>query len=269
MATTTALLKLADSKAQLGQALAEARSTYNMMASRATSFLTAYRAARRGNYKLMIRSLALGDVYKNKRPSPYLEYIFGWKPLMDDLRGLYHVARTQISRDLLIYGVGRTEDSTSGTSTRTTDRYGSYLTNWSLRRKYHVRINARIDATRIRAANQVGLVNVPAIAWDLIPYSFLFDWFFPIGNVLEALTATVGLTPYGWSRTFVGQAEETSGSFINSASSFIAPDRVQWFNHIREAGTGWPSPMPYSRCAPFKTGHVLTAVELFRLSLRS
>nr|APG77232.1 hypothetical protein [Hubei levi-like virus 8] len=39
-----------------------------------------------------------------------------------------------------------------------------------------------------------GLTNPAALAWELIPFSFVFDWLIPIGDWLSALDATVGMS---------------------------------------------------------------------------
>lgn len=46
-----------------------------------------------------------------------------------------------------------------------------------------------------RILSSVGLLNPAAIAWELVPLSFVFDWFYNIGDFLERQTADTGLTP--------------------------------------------------------------------------
>jgi hypothetical protein len=41
--------------------------------------------------------------------------------------------------------------------------------------------------------NQTGFTNPINLLWELLPFSFVADWFLPIGNYLEALTAWNGL----------------------------------------------------------------------------
>jgi hypothetical protein len=50
-----------------------------------------------------------------------------------------------------------------------------------------------VTSQSLTAAQQAGLTNPALVAWELVPYSFVFDWFVSVGGYLEALTATQGL----------------------------------------------------------------------------
>lgn len=43
------------------------------------------------------------------------------------------------------------------------------------------------------AERGIDIASLPSIAWELTPFSFMVDWFYPVGNSLEALSATRGL----------------------------------------------------------------------------
>jgi hypothetical protein len=45
-----------------------------------------------------------------------------------------------------------------------------------------------------RTLSQLGFINPAYLAWELTPFSFVIDWFLPIGNALNALDATMGLS---------------------------------------------------------------------------
>lgn len=46
----------------------------------------------------------------------------------------------------------------------------------------------------VALAGQLGLLNLPYVLWDAVPFSFLVDWFVPIGNFLSAQTLDYGYT---------------------------------------------------------------------------
>lgn len=46
------------------------------------------------------------------------------------------------------------------------------------------------DYLHIPAA--LGLTNPASVAWELVPFSFVVDWFAPVGDWLNALDATLG-----------------------------------------------------------------------------
>ena len=43
-------------------------------------------------------------------------------------------------------------------------------------------------------ANQLGFVNAGVVAWDVVPFSFVLDWFVNVGQFLAAFTDFWGLT---------------------------------------------------------------------------
>ena len=43
-------------------------------------------------------------------------------------------------------------------------------------------------------ANRLGLVNPLSVAWELVPFSFVVDWFSGVGNVLDGYTDLLGLS---------------------------------------------------------------------------
>lgn len=49
------------------------------------------------------------------------------------------------------------------------------------------------DRTLSRVAG-IGLLNPLAIGWELLPLSYILDWALPIGNWINGLDATLGLT---------------------------------------------------------------------------
>jgi hypothetical protein len=54
-------------------------------------------------------------------------------------------------------------------------------------------IHAKVKSESLTRLKQLGLANPAAIAWELVPFSFVFDWFVPVGEFLNAVTGTFGL----------------------------------------------------------------------------
>jgi hypothetical protein len=56
--------------------------------------------------------------------------------------------------------------------------------------------------------------DVPATLWEIVPYSFVVDWFVNVGDWLQAITPVPGITVRGHWATTVTETEETlSASF--------------------------------------------------------
>lgn len=66
------------------------------------------------------------------------------------------------------------------------------------------------------AANQLGLANPTKLAYDMLALSFVFDWFFPIGNYLETMSSTFGLRVTDGYVTTVVETKARIGARINT-----------------------------------------------------
>lgn len=138
----------------------------------------------------------------------WLEYSFGVMPLVSDISGAAHAASEIVERIVPPhrYVVGRGGNVTNDIIDGPLDSYGSFGTL-----RYQVTINRHadvtyrgvvqnhVDATGARAIPAIVGVSwsdvVPAI-WELIPYSFLVDYFTNIGDVLSALS--LNTTDIAW-----------------------------------------------------------------------
>jgi hypothetical protein len=97
--------------------------------------------------------------------------------------------------------VVRTARGTGHTSSRTKEdlkRTSSYTVKVGERKvttKSHSTIGIRykVDNGLLAFAAQTGFTNPINLAWEVLPYSFVVDWFLPIGPYLETLSAFHGL----------------------------------------------------------------------------
>jgi hypothetical protein len=69
---------------------------------------------------------------------------------------------------------------------------------------------------------QTGFTNPVNLAWELLPFSFVVDWFLPIGPYLEALSAFDGLTLLDGSQTQFTR-ELADASHHNEQISYLNP----------------------------------------------
>ncbi|DAD49962.1 maturation protein [ssRNA phage Esthiorhiza.2_46] len=129
----------------------------------------------------------------------YLEYRFGWRPLALDIADAYAglTSRTRMSNTAPCSASGKGSeklDSSSGLASYGWDSrmvldQNSYL-NYSFRIKGAIRLNLDSNG-RIPLAQslQLSTVNDFAVtAWDLLPYSFVVDYFVNVGEIVNALT---------------------------------------------------------------------------------
>lgn len=269
---TECLLKIKDQKLSLGENLATALQTYNLFAKNATTFFESLLAAKRGNWKSVARHLGLSGPLKSRGSwsARYLEYIYGWKPLMQDIYGGWELLNEQLPPALLVHATRKLSKSHS-------DSYVGFSTPNS--RKYEIQeyfhgydklsLTGRLSDVYARECARAGLINPASVAWEVVPYSFLIDWGMPIGNVLEALDASAGLTFVGG---YLSSRQEGTWSV---KESHWTPSGVQCetsqpgilatfaFSNVREKVTGWPFPQIYAK-SPFSTTHAANALALFR-----
>jgi hypothetical protein len=142
-------------------------------------------------------------VYKNDADlkgfvaKSYLERQYGWMPLLQDVRQHAEALAEFLvdhSNELRLIKKG-----SSGAYNVTDVNRTKYGETWELTRK--LRINTfcsmsiwyKIPDGRVNPLNTFGLTNPLVVAWELVPFSFVADWFLPIGDALAGLTATDGL----------------------------------------------------------------------------
>lgn len=170
-------------KMDLGTTIAEFPKTARMVGQAATNIANSIRYARRGNFSAAFESVGLDglrpirDVSKN-----WLALQYGWTPLMLDVESTCNV---------LSNGLG---DWRYGATAKRPYPYGfdpsavgSHIVTRTGVRHLKLRLDFQIDNAQAMTYSQLGLTNPVAIAWELVPFSFVADWFVPIGDWLGAL----------------------------------------------------------------------------------
>jgi hypothetical protein len=267
-ADTKALNALGDQKAQLGAMLAEARQTVDLLANAASRGAKVLLALKRGQLNQIPRLLTGGGKGAAGRSkdaaNAWLEYAYGWKPLADDLYGIHESVLEALTKKYKIRGKGYGE-TTGSTS------YNHYENEWNEKGKVSVKTTliASIDNQSTRSLHQIGLTNPLSVAWELVPWSFAIDWFIPVGNTLEACTATYGLVfDRGWRNkhfTWSAECQKRLGPLTES-TSVIQSGRIkeEGFAFFRDPLGGFPRPQFYADTTPFSTPRVLNALALVR-----
>lgn len=194
---TECLLKVNDRKVNLGEALAESRQTIGMLAKTTSTLVRVMLAARRRKWREVGKLLGLGGsatkhLSGKTFSDQWLSLQFGWMPLVNDIYGLGQQLQDGFRKDnFLIRAVRQLQDTASYKSTQSIlndDVIGT------IDLRYRCILWYRVSNADLQALSQMGLINPFEVAWAISPFSFLVDWLIPVGNVLEASTATLGLT---------------------------------------------------------------------------
>lgn len=169
--------------------------TTDMLADRVRQLAQVGKAVKKGNLKKAAKLLGStpprspkgrrgGDPDKpylrNEQTvtSGWLELQYGWQPLLSDIADLADAISKQdqprkqkISASHWIGKVGSCSRSCAS------------ISGWG---KYRKVLTGYINEVLPSFGDRLGLHDPASIAWELLPFSFVADWFIPIGNYLEA-----------------------------------------------------------------------------------
>jgi hypothetical protein len=121
---------------------------------------------------------------------------------------------------------------------------------------------------------QLGLTNPASMAWAALPYSFVVDWLLPVGTMLGALSAPVGLKfQTGYTTTRAWGDVEIRRTLLPQYGTVEHNDGVSRVQHSaaminREVHYTWPTVLPYVRFPFSNPTRLLNAAALLETSHR-
>jgi hypothetical protein len=268
---TIARERLRDPKrrAHLGAAIITTRQTAREVARNATNILQAYKDLRNGNFAKAARQLGLSpkDIATGGSiADAWLQWIYGIKPMLADIHdecnqmvNTYRDEGFPITVSCIRKVSHQTEPSTTST----------FNERWHCTGLAKVSYRANISNSYFDGLDESGVLNPLSILWEAVPFSFIVDWFVPVGNVLESLTATAGLD-YAW-----GYADEVQESHFEAhlqhwglpgVYTIVDPGvaKVGVYSFHRRTMSDFAMPALYAVGNPFSDTHVANAVALIR-----
>lgn len=276
-AEVSALLKVRDQKFNAALAIKEADKTAKLIGDRVFTLYSSYRHFRRGRFSEAAKALGIRGPKSGKgSANNWLEYQYGWMPLLQDIHGAYGEITRPYRYGGMPIGVKARVNSVEERKIVTPLDVFSVESQIQYQFRTQVCLWYRIDNEALFAASSVGMVNPLEIAWELTPWSFVVDWLIPIGDVLGALTATSGTTFIGGTRTLTttgtcsdvlsggSQTAEPGGVYERKITGTgNATQRRRIFKMQRSLYYSSPFPVPYYK-SPISTGHALNALALLR-----
>lgn len=132
----------------------------------------------------------------------WLEYRYGWLPTLSDID-------TLVNQPLGIPGT-----VVKASAFKRYDSTGYEEGGWDFTQNGSIRVSVQalliVKDPFIKTASQYGIANSSLVAWELMPYSFVADWVFGIGDYLEHLGALNGLEminpTHSWRHSFHQEA---------------------------------------------------------------
>ncbi len=282
-ASTKLLKKLKSGTINVAVASAEAKKTGATIANAATRMYNAYRNLRRGNFGQAAEDLggiasrrgrkrfsrAYAKDVERAVANGWLELQYGWKPLLNDVYGAaealakaqlvpMYLKETAVAKiNMPLKGFRKSSD---GLTTYYDEGYRETIVRFGV--TYY-----RKPGTA-RTAAELGITNPLTVAWELVPFSFVADWFLPVGQALETLDATNGLQFLDGYRSTVTRHYVTyTQTTVDTASSVWTENNQssgqEFVDFERVILSGFPSPtLPRFR-NPWSTTRAASALALF------
>lgn len=141
----------------------------------------------------------------------WLEYRYGWLPLVYSVQDGLNAFANKVMRGDIIKGTAAQEQDLTSSKQREIDiGPGTYYVNTVITgsRKYYGRYYARVTAPELFKFGSDPLRT----GWELVPWSFVFDWFVDVNSYLQAVSPFQAghLLGGGYSTKTVYTLEQTS-----------------------------------------------------------
>lgn len=126
-----------------------------------------------------------GDITK-RLSNDFLMFQFGLRPLMSDIFSTLEILASK-SYDVESYYTVRSQGKHT-----TSYKTGTKIITVTTKCRFVVDYN--VDNKLLATLHSIGLVNPLEIAWEMLPWSFVVDWFLPLGAWIHHLETNTGLT---------------------------------------------------------------------------
>lgn len=189
------LLGQTKNTAQLSVSLIEARQSLSMIQQRALQLAAFTLAVKKGNLKQASKIIGTPQPRTGAIKSgagQWLEFNLGWAPAIADIGNAVDVLQQPLKSHFV---------RASGTA-----KAASVWNNWppnpwsSGTVRHYNRVACRygievaIDNPNLYLANSLGFVNPASVIWEAVPFSFVVDYVFNIGQFLATGTDFLGLS---------------------------------------------------------------------------
>jgi len=183
-------------KVGAGVDFAEYKQSVRMIASTATTLWRAYRAVKQLRFgdaatALRMKFLPKGVSKFKSAGNNWLEFHFGWEPLFKDIHEALEVINDPVKS--FEYERARVKDEIRQNGRVS---FGATFHLWDARGYQSCTQGARVKFSKPgtnHTLDQWGISNPASIVWELVPFSFVVDWFVNIGDFLDSQTDFAGM----------------------------------------------------------------------------
>lgn len=184
--------------AQIGQ-------TVNGVIGSTRAVIQAFREVKRLNIGAAIRALAsapststtrMGNIHIPSKldsgsiSSTWLALQYGWLPLLSDISAAMDALEV-IAGPPRVANFRASSRVTFSRDIRLSSGYPPYNCDVMSRKEFRVQAVEQLSVPRT-----LGLMDPATLLWESLPFSFVLDWFIPVGNYLQTLSDIKGMS-YG------------------------------------------------------------------------
>jgi len=183
------------------------------------------------------------DDYKNKRrkfryalkngkavtlfvSGEWLRFRYGIMPLMNDVQAALQALETGYTKEEKRYTARATSQAEKFSVLTGQNVYDQIRVNWQriLKQEYSVRV-AILDEYVRTPATDLGLTvqNLATVAWELVSYSFVVDWFVNVGDYINSNFPKLGVRNLGASTSV-----RTTTRLVANSTSFEVIDPAKY-----------------------------------------
>jgi hypothetical protein len=210
-----------------------------------------------------------GTSYR-KLSNLYLSVIYGLKPAISDFAAIVDELGTE----------GRTWRRYKGTAAKKWHQEYSYTNGPSkitIIREYKLMVKNQVMITGEDGHSTIsnhGTINWLEAGWEVIPFSFVADWFIPIGNYLASQDLFTGVSVKHWHETVFYKEKyhitvRHSGSYgdwsFSGGTQVFDGEKITCYRVIRDGSPNLPYPQWKT---PLSRQHGLNALFLLIANLR-
>jgi len=189
------LEKIRDQDINLAGALGESRETAEFVSSAMVKTAKSYRQLRRGDVSGALRTLT-GRNNRNWRDIPgaasntWLAYSYGLRPLLSDVYGACEALGKRNKPFVDVETVRSGMNQRVEAEVHASGQYHNSIAGDIVVRG---QISFRVSNPLLKVADSVGLINPLSVAWELVPFSFVVDWFVPVGDLIQGIVPPQGV----------------------------------------------------------------------------
>jgi hypothetical protein len=231
--------KVRKHNASLGVTIASWRQASEMIHSRSEKIATVFDRHVRLARKLTSRQK--DKILLKNTANAFLEGEFGWVPLVEDIqKGIGALGQNPMPQYF--------SATSRGVDIKEFNNFNNNnLTIWTKRlqeEQWRVRVSGRmiVESENAWVSNRLGLLNLPGVAWDLVPWTFVVNMFTNMGQMVNSLTDFAGMEIDLTSTTVSLYAQAQAYVYGNKTWGYAGTGWNQCFDRHKKRTLGLPVP---------------------------